>query len=310
MGRSLIYRWAVLSPLVLGYQEGLWPRSPGLLRRIVRGQLEYHWGLGCFDAERGKLRETFSADGTPVTREPYVDNGHPYWTMLGFAFLGLGKDDPFWSAPEEKLPVEKENFTLRFEGPKFLLTGRKEMGVVRWIQSQNSAKRDAYRDKYGKFVWSSHFGFNAAIKDLDHVPPDQALVFREKETGKEATRAPNGVTEGKLLNDGVETTWWAQLGEWKFTVTSTVRIAGDVETRVHRVTAPAAAVGKVEVIEGSFAAPSVQKIMLKPLAGYERVEIQQFDNVNLIHKTVNVRVAIGMLKSPQMEFSVEHTATP
>ena len=54
MGRSLIYRWAVLSPLVMGYREGLWPHSPGLLRAIVRRQLEYHWGLGCFDEQRGQ----------------------------------------------------------------------------------------------------------------------------------------------------------------------------------------------------------------------------------------------------------------
>ena len=51
MGRSLIYRWAVLSPLVMGYREGLWPHSPGLLRTIVRKQLEFHWNLGCYDAE-------------------------------------------------------------------------------------------------------------------------------------------------------------------------------------------------------------------------------------------------------------------
>src|SRR5437667_8687442 len=249
MGRSLIYRWAVLSPLVLAYQEKLWPHSPGLLRRIVRGQLEYHWSLGCFDEQNGKLRESFSRDGTPVTREPYVDNGHPYWAMLGFTFLGLAKDDPFWTAKEELLPVEQGDFFIRFEGPKFLLAGTKETGEVRWLQSQNSAKRDAYRDKYSKFVWSSHFGFSSRI-DPEGVPHDQALVFRETATKKEATRAATGVIEGKLLADGVQTTWFAQLGEWKFTVTSTIRMQGDVETRRHRITAPAGAVGKVEVFEG------------------------------------------------------------
>src|SRR5439155_12969437 len=155
-----------------------------------------------FDERAGKLRETFSRDGTPVTREPYVDNGHPYWAMLGFAFLGLAKDDPFWSAKEEPLPVEKDDFLLRFQGPKFLLAGMKRTGEVRWIQSQNSAKRDAYRDKYGKFSWSSHFGFNSSN---NRIPPDQTLVFRVKESSQEATRAPGGVTEGKLLDDGVET---------------------------------------------------------------------------------------------------------
>src|SRR5204862_5182095 len=130
--------------------------------------------------------------------------------------------------------------------------------------------RDAYRDKYSKFVWSSHFGFNS-IKDVDHVPADQALVFREIGSGKEATRAPGGVSDGKLLKDGVETTWWAKLGEWKFDVVSTIRVSGEREERTHEVTAPADAVGKVEVREGSYAtAGSSDKIKLKAVEGYER----------------------------------------
>ena len=310
MGRSLVYRWAVLSPLVLAYQEKLWPHSPGLLRYIVHSQLAYHWQLGCFDEEKGKLRESFSRDDTDVTREPYVDNGHPYWAMLGFAFFGLPKDDLFWTAqPTEAPPIEKGDFLLRFEGAKFLLTGNYRTGEIRWIQSQNSAKRDAYRDKYGKFVWSTHFGFNS-INDADHVPPDQAVVFRDKSTGKEATRAPGGVSEGKLLADGVETHWWAQLGEWKFTVTSTVRMAGDVETRRHLVTAPAGAVGRVEVLEGSFAAPSLDSVKFESLAGYQRVEVRDLEGANLIHRNVKVRVAVATLTSPQMEFAVQQTATP
>ena len=30
--------------------------------------------------------------------------------MLGFAFFGIPKDDPFWTAKEEPLPVEKADF--------------------------------------------------------------------------------------------------------------------------------------------------------------------------------------------------------
>lgn len=307
MGRSLIYRWAVLSPLVLGYREKLWPHSAGVLRRIVRKQLEYHWSLGCFDETNGKLRESFSRDDTSVTREIYVDNGHPYWAMLGFAFLSVPKDDPFWTADEEPLPVEKADFVRRFEGPRAMLMGTKRSGEVRWVQARNSAKRDPYRDKYSKFVWSSHFGF-CATKDADHVPPDQALVFREIATGKESTRAPNGVTDGKLLDDGVETTWWAKLGEWKFDVVSTIRLKGDVITRSHTINAPPEAVAKVVVLEGSFASPQLSA-QLKPLTGYEQVEQQELSGVNLIHKQVTVQVARGTLTSTQMNFAVEERVT-
>jgi hypothetical protein len=309
MGRSLIYRWAVLSPLVLGYRQGLWPHSPGLLRRIVRKQLEYHWSLGCYDEEKGKLRETFSDEGTPVTREPYVDNGHPYWTMLGFAFLSIPKRDPFWTAKEEPLPVERGNYLVPFAGPKFLLSGKKKTGEVRWIQAQNSAKRDAYRDKYNKFTWSSHFGFCAA-GEKEPIPPDQALVFRDIKTGAMATRSPNGVTDAQLLDDGVETTWWAKLNDWNFKVVTRVRLIGDIEQRTHHVIAPAGAVNKVELLEGSFASPEIDAIKLKTISGYDRAEVRTLENVNLIHKTVKVRVAIGKLIAHDMVFAVQQTALP
>jgi hypothetical protein len=311
MGRSLIYRWACLSPLILGYREGLWPHSPGLLRAIVRRQLEYHWSLGCYDAEKGKLRESFTRDGTGVTREPYVDNGHPYWTMLGFAFFGIKADDPFWTAAEEPLPVEKGDFVEKFDGPKFLLSGTKRTGEVRWVMSQNAAKREPYRDKYSKFSWSSHFGFNS-INDKERVPADQALVFRNIETGACATRAPAGVTAGKLLDDGVGTSWFAQLGDWKIEVVSRVRIVGEFEERTHRITAPAEAVGKVEIVEGSRAKPvdGPELVHLWPIRGYDRVETATLDMANLLYAKVSFQQAIGKLTGPQVTVALISYASP
>ena len=90
-GRSLVYRWAVLTPLVLAYSQGFWPHSPGLLRAIVRRNLEFFWNAGAFDRDLGKLREPLSAEGTREIRESYIDNGHPYWGMQAFALL-----DPGW----------------------------------------------------------------------------------------------------------------------------------------------------------------------------------------------------------------------
>jgi hypothetical protein len=314
MGRSLIYRWAALSPLVLGYQEKLWPHSPGLLRRIVRMQLEFHQGLRCFDEEAGKLRETYAFDGisgTDVAREPYVDNGHPYWAMLGLEFLSIPSNDPFWTAPDDYLPVTKGRYLLRFEGPKFLLAGIYESGEVRWIQAQNSAKRDTYRDKYSKFAWSNYFAF-CSSNHKDRVPPDQALVFRDIATGKEATRAPNGVIEGKLLDDGVETKWFAQLGDWKINVVSRIRLIGEYEERTHHVTAPADAVGKVLVREGTYATHAVEygkAIDAWRLAGYDHEEPETLEGLNLITESVRVKVVSGPLSAATATFASLHFAS-
>jgi hypothetical protein len=282
-----------------------------LLRTIVRKQLEFHWNLGCYDAEKGKLRESYSRDGTPAAREPYIDNGHPYWTMLGFAFFGIKPSDPFWTAPEEPLPVEKGDFVEKFDGPRFLLSGTKRTGEVRWVMSQNAAKREPYRDKYSKFTWSSHFGFNS-IGDKDKVPPDQALVFRNIENGVCATRAPAGVTEGKLLDDGVETTWFAQLGDWKITVVSRVRVMGEFEQRTHQVTAPTEAAGKVEIVEGSYAKPvdGPELVQLWPVQGYDRIEPAMLDMANLVHAKVSFQQAIGKLSGPQVTVALISYASP
>ena len=77
-GRSLIYRWAAVTPLVLAYDQGLWPHSAGLLKRIVRGNFEV-LKLGAFDEAHGKLRRCCTLEGSRAICESYVDNGHPYW---------------------------------------------------------------------------------------------------------------------------------------------------------------------------------------------------------------------------------------
>jgi hypothetical protein len=259
-GRSLLYRWAMLSPLALGYEQGLWPHSPGLLRRIIRSHLAWHWNLGCYDETRGKLRETYTPGGTPNIRERYIDNGHPYWAMQGFTFLALKPDDPLFTSSEESLPVERDDYALRFDGPKMLLLGQRGSGQVRWVQAENTALREPYRDQYTKFVASSHFPYSI-IADDKRVPWDQQLVLRDRQTGQCATRAVGpGVVSGELLDGttGVRAIWQARLGDetdesraMVFKITSTLRIEGDFELRTHEIDAPANVAERVEVLEGS-----------------------------------------------------------
>ena len=66
-GRSLIYRWGVLTPLVLAYQQKLWPHSPGLLRRIVQRNILWQADLGGFDAAGGQAARVLHAGGDART---------------------------------------------------------------------------------------------------------------------------------------------------------------------------------------------------------------------------------------------------
>lgn len=258
-GRSLLYRWALLSPLVLGYQQGIWPHSPGLLRKIVRLNLSWWWNLGAYDDQLGKLRETLTPHGSKDVTENYIDNGHPYWAMQGFPFLSIPDNDPFWTEAEEPLPVEKDDFLIRIPGPKMLLRGTKSSGQVRWLQAANTPRRDNYRDKYNKFVWSSAFPFNVlqdGKKASASAPWDQALVFRDVASGACACRIFPDSAE-LLSDDTVRTKWSTALPDGRTAhVTSTVRLMpNDFELRAHdirlegEVTHPM----EIETCEGSHA---------------------------------------------------------
>ncbi|HET8654020.1 MAG TPA: DUF2264 domain-containing protein [Longimicrobiaceae bacterium] len=250
-GRSLLYRWAALSPLLLGYRQGAWPHSPGLLRRIVRTSLDYHWRLGAFDPDAEKLRETFSATGTPAVRDTYIDNGSPYWATLGMLMYSIPASDPFWTAPEEPLPVERGDYRVRFEGPRMMVLGTRASGQVRWIQARAQPKFWYYRDLYTKFVASSHFPFNV-VRDRNRAPWDAALLFRNRATGNMAGRV--GVIDGELLEDGVRTRWFTELDGRRIEVLTRVRLSGEFEGREHVLLEPGALRGlEVELLEGSHA---------------------------------------------------------
>jgi len=245
-GRSLIYRWACLTPLVQAYEQGLWPHSPGLLRRIVRRSLEYHRSIGSFDAMNGKLRETYSAEGCADVREFYVDNGHPYWAMQAYSFLALPETDAFWTAIEEPLPIERADFRVRIEGPRMLLLGDKRSGQVRWIQAQGTYPHIRYRDKYIKFSYSSHFPFNVN-SDETKAPWDAALVFRNPQTGNTAARST--IVEGRLLDDGVRIVWSTELDGKRIDGATEVRTRGEFELRRHEIKGAES----FEALEGSAA---------------------------------------------------------
>lgn len=245
-GRSLIYRWAVLTPLVLAYEQGMWPHDPGLLRAICRRNIEYFWAAGAFDAQRGKLRESLTAEGSPAIRESYVDNGHPYWGMQAFALYLIPPRDPFWTAPEPKLPVESRSFAVPFEGTKMRLCGDQQTGEVRWLHATVGHNEPQYRDKYSKFSYSTHFPWNI-VKDKNRCALDAALIFRDPKTGEMAGQA--GVVSGRLTGDGYQREWWAMLGGARINVRTTIAVSGLYEYRRHEVKAPEG----TEILEGSYA---------------------------------------------------------
>jgi len=244
-GRSLIYRWATLTPLVLAYSMGLWPYSTGLLRRICNMNLAFLWEIGAWDDKNNKLRETLSAHSSRAICESYINHGHPYWGMQGFYALSFGKDDPFWRAEEEALPVEKGDYRKVIAAAGILLHGHQKSGQAQMWQARCTKH---HRNKYYNFSYSSHFPFNVEMVD-GLVPPDNILSFRDSDGNYARRDTPYSgriVSERQLIWE-----WQTRLGETEIQVKSTAYIEGEFQWRAHLVSFQGG--GPLTAVESTYA---------------------------------------------------------
>ena len=226
-GRSLIYRWATLTPLVLAYRMGLWPHSIGLLRRICNRNLQFLWEAGAWDPENEKLRETLCPHSSRAICESYINHGHPYWGMQAFYAMSFPRSDPFWSAGEEPLPVEKDDFRKVIAAPGILLHGTKRTGQVQVLQSVCTK---GYRNKYYNFSYSSHFPFNVEMVD-NLVPPDCSLSFEEASGAYGRRDTPY---TGKIVSDRqLVWEWSTNVGQIEVKVKSAAYLDDEFQWRAH-----------------------------------------------------------------------------
>ncbi len=180
-GRSITYKFARLASLVQAHRLGFSKVSPGLIRRAVRLHVHHYLGNGAIDLANKRILQTLSGQGSLRIREVYNYPGSTYWTMQTFGELWrLADDDPFWTAEEEPLPVERSSFVHPMPTQGWKTVGTKETGSVILINhAVDMAKgwaEPSYRAKYSKQAYHSHLGF--VVGTLAYVPCDQMAVLR------------------------------------------------------------------------------------------------------------------------------------
>lgn len=181
-GRSIVYRFAVVAPFAVGHFLKIAPDDPGLLRRASSGCIRYFYERGLFDPEHHFVRQGFHGD-FPAAGEAYISPGSPYWCCHGLFALTFDRDDPFWTARESPLPVEREDFELVLPAPGFVLSGRKDTGQVLFFNSRSGQEHDAprhnYTSKYGKLSYSTHFPFNVLPVPGSYAPDGMISLTRD-----------------------------------------------------------------------------------------------------------------------------------
>lgn len=127
-GRSLVYRYAAAAPLWTGALTGATGLPPGLTRRAASGMLD-HFTRRQVPDDDGLLTLGWH-HAWPAMRQSYSGPGSPYWAAKGMLGLALPAGHPVWTAVEEPLPLEEADQFRTVEAPGWLLSGRREDGLV------------------------------------------------------------------------------------------------------------------------------------------------------------------------------------
>ncbi len=224
-GRSIVYRFAALAPFAVGHFLKIAPNDPGLLRRVSSGCIRYFYKKGFFDPEHDFVRQGYHGDFPPAG-EAYISPGSPYWCSHGLFALTFDPDDPFWTATESPLPVERGDFELVLPAPGLVLSGRRDTGQVLLLNSRSGQEHDAprhnYTSKYGKFAFSTHFPFNVLPIRGSYAPDAMiSLTADGKEFGHRLHTRAGAVAPGfmwakfdQVVQDELQPVWVAVL-LWK-----------------------------------------------------------------------------------------------
>lgn len=243
IGRSLTYRfamagfWAALA--YAGVEALPWGQIRGLWARHMRWWLD----KPILDAA-GHLSVGY---GWPsyLMSEEYNSPGSPYWAFKAFLPLAFSEDHPFWTAAEEDAPPLDR--PLMVPGASMLIQ-RDQGDVVALPAAPVRLDMRNSTDKYGKFAYSSRFGFCVeADRWISHgFVGDNILAVSTDDVDFHARRA---IEASRLGERWLETRWSPVSGVTVATLQAFVR---DWELRLHDVASEKA----LTLIETGYCAPT------------------------------------------------------
>ena len=178
-GRSLTYRTAqsaFWSALAYADEE---PLPWGQIKSLVLGNLRY-WFRSPIFSESGLLTVGYGYPNLNMAEE-YNSQVSSYWGLKPFLLLALPESHSFWSTKEE--PVQKEKqISVQKHGRHILCCSFESEHLV--LLNGGHWRKSCFQhieEKYAKFAYSTHFGFNVATGNggVDKKAPDNTLLFTD-----------------------------------------------------------------------------------------------------------------------------------
>ncbi|KAF2130618.1 hypothetical protein P153DRAFT_338609 [Dothidotthia symphoricarpi CBS 119687] len=191
-GRSLTYRFAfagfwsavAFADVQLPAPLNDWGVVKGLLLRHFRWWSSKH---DIFNSD-GTLTIGFTYPNMYMS-EDYNSPQSPYWALKSYLALGLPATHPFWTAEEKPLPQTKHDLAVPVKPPMHILCNTGNHHFLLSAGQFCPWPLKATEAKYGKYAYSSHFGFSVPTGPLiQQSAPDSTLALSKD--GGDTWRVP------------------------------------------------------------------------------------------------------------------------
>ncbi|ETN42005.1 uncharacterized protein HMPREF1541_03944 [Cyphellophora europaea CBS 101466] len=161
-GRSLTYRFAMAgfwSAVAFADLELPDPLNWGVVKGILLRNLRWWTRQLNILSPQGTLTIGYCYPNQ-FTSENYNSPGSPYWFMLSFAALACPESHPFWQAEEQPYPTARLPATVALRQPKHIMVRGGGHTFLLSSGQQCHYPMRAAESKYGKFAYSSVFGYS------------------------------------------------------------------------------------------------------------------------------------------------------
>jgi hypothetical protein len=238
-GRSMIYRFGYLSSIALGQYLDCLDISAGEVKTICNSTMNFYFNQPIL-TDRNHLSMGWLRPSEWVL-ENYNCGGSPLWATKAFSLLFLPESDPFWSTPEEPLPIHQGDFSKPLKEAGLVMVGHKESGHVQIVNQKPYHNMPWYNAKYTKFVYSSIFTQDGR-KIYGSYNCDNALTFshdginfRERWKHENLYTVRDFAVSKYQMYDEVED-WRAEIFQNEFGwITTSILVKDDFMINLHKV---------------------------------------------------------------------------
>ncbi|KAI5118602.1 hypothetical protein M0805_004177 [Coniferiporia weirii] len=212
-GRSMCYRFAQSSfwgAIAFADVELPAPLTWGVVKGLQLRNVRY-WAKqpGAYNSD-GTLTIGFNYPNLNMT-ESYNSPGSPYWCCKSFVTLSLPPTHPFWTAKEEPYPESLRDTVQALELPLHIATNRGGHTYVLSSGQQCSYALKQSAAKYGKFAYSSAFGYSVpvGVGTLAEAGADSALALCDIDTDASAEfwRLRRETLNARVENGWLRSSW-------------------------------------------------------------------------------------------------------